>query len=47
MFRKMDQILQSLWVDPKGPTDGVQGYSLPQELEKAREADYFSSFSKF
>ena len=36
----MDQIPQGLWV---GPTDGAEGYSLPQELEKAREVGYFSS----
>ena len=24
----MDQIPQGLWVGPKGPTDGAEGYSL-------------------
>ena len=37
----MDQIQQGFWVGPKGPTDGAKGYSLPQDLEKAREAANF------
>ena len=32
----------SLWTGPKGSTDGAEGCIL-QELEKAREAGYFSS----
>ena len=28
------------------PTDGGEGYSIPQELEKAREAGYFSSLKQ-
>ena len=39
----MDQIPEGLCLGPKGPNDGAEGYSLPQELEKAREAGYFSS----
>ena len=38
----MDQSPQGLWLGPKDPTDGAVGCSLPQELEKARKADYFS-----
>ena len=38
IFCKMVQILQVLCLGPKGPNDGAEGYSLPQELEKAREA---------
>ena len=26
---------QSLWLGPKGPIDGAQGYSVQQELEKS------------
>ena len=37
IFRKLDQIPQGFWVGLKGPTDEVEGYSLPQELEKAGE----------
>ena len=29
---------------PKVPLDGAEGYSLPQELEKACEAGYFLDF---
>ena len=29
-----------------GPADEAKGYSLQQELEKAREAGYFSSDKK-
>ena len=36
----MDQILHGFWV---GPTDDAKVYGLPQELETAREAGYFSS----
>ena len=27
----------------QGPTDGLKGGNVPQELEKARKAGYFSS----
>ena len=43
IFRKMDQGPQVLWLGPKGPTDGAQSCSLSQELEKPREAGYFTS----
>ena len=39
----MDQGPQGLWMGQKGPTDGAEGYSPLQELEKASEAGYFSS----
>ena len=42
----MDQGPQVLWLGPKVPTDGAKGRSLPQELEKAREAGYFSICTK-
>ena len=32
----MDQGAQGLWFGPKDPTDWAEGYSLLQELEKAR-----------
>ena len=35
---------QGLWMGPKGPLDGAASCSPPQELEKDREAGYFSSF---
>ena len=35
--------MQGLWVSPKGPTDGAEAYSLPQEFERDRKAGYFSS----
>ena len=41
IFRKVDQGPQGLWLGPKGPTDGTEGYSVPQS--KACEAVYFSS----
>ena len=47
MFRKIDQGPQGLWLGLKGFTDGAKGYSLPQEIEKAREASYFSSIFIF
>ena len=47
MGRKMDQIQQGLWEGLKGPIDGAKGYSLLQELERARKVDYFSSISIF
>ena len=34
---------QGLLMGPKGPTDRAEGCIPPQELEKAREAGYFSS----
>ena len=37
----MDQGPQGLLMGPKGPIDGVEGCSPPQELEKAREAATF------
>ena len=40
----MDQGPQGLWL---GPNEGVEGYSLPQELEKACEAGYSSSYFIF
>ena len=39
----MDQGPQGLWMGPKGPPAGAEGCNPPQELEKAREAGYFSS----
>ena len=39
----MNQGQQVLWSGPKGPTDGAEGCSFPQELEKARKAGYLSS----
>ena len=35
----MNQGPQGLWLGPKGPTDGTEGCSLQQELEKAREVN--------
>ena len=43
IFRKLDEIPQGLWVGPKVPTNGAEGFSFPQELEKARQTGYFSS----
>ena len=40
----MDQDPQGFWLGPKGPTDGAEGSSLPQELERAKEAGNFSSW---
>ena len=41
---RKDQSPQGLGMGPKAPTDGAEGYSLPQELEKAPESSYISSF---
>ena len=41
MFR-IHQDLQGLCMVLKGPTDGAEGCNPPQEVEKAREAGYFS-----
>ena len=38
----MDQDPQGLGMGPEGPPDGVGGCSPPRELEKARQASYFS-----
>ena len=29
------KLVKGLWMDPKGPPDGAEGFSPPQELEKA------------
>ena len=42
IFRKIHQGPQVLWMGPKGPPAGAGGCNPPQELEKAREAGYFS-----
>ena len=34
---------QGLWTGSKGLIDRAEGQSPPQELEKGREAGYFSS----
>ena len=39
----MNQGPQGLWIHLKDPTDEAEGYSLQQELEKARETSYFSN----
>ena len=38
---------QGLLLGPKGQTDIDEGYSLLQELGKARKAGYFSSVLNF
>ena len=42
-FRKMDQILQGLWLGLKGPNDGAEGYSLPQLVLHKTGSTYLST----